>query len=140
MTMFSNRLREALAEANARDPRITRASLTAHLRTSPGNLSRWLHGNVEPKSAMVLRMAKFLGVDPTWLGLGRSAARAARGKRFPPILNTILPNPKEQEGVVNDEGMHSGEGVLKGIGDRTKQNAHLGAAVTGPHHEHGQRR
>ena len=80
MTMFSNRLREALAEANARDPRITRASLTVHLQTSPANLSRWLHGKVEqPKSAMVLRTARFLGVDPTWLGLGRSAARPDRG-------------------------------------------------------------
>ena len=58
MTMFSNRLREALAEANARDPRITRASLTVHLQTSHANLSRWLHGKVEqPKTAMVLRTA-----------------------------------------------------------------------------------
>ena len=79
MTMFSNRLREALAEANARDPRITRASLTAYLQTSPGNLSRWLCGKVEqPKSVMVLRMARFLGVDPTRLGLGRSEARPGR--------------------------------------------------------------
>ena len=77
-TVFSERLRQAMAEKGLKQADLVQAAATRGRKLGKSQVSQYVSGKVEPRPGVCSLLADILGVDARWLATGERARASAR--------------------------------------------------------------